>query len=454
MNELLSSRPPHLLRWLATPVIAFAAVTALLLVTRDGSSSPAPEQMLEGSPVVAEGSAADTGPAAGLAALDPKAQIAGYQRLLRRSPDTAAYAGLGGAYYQRARETGDPAFYSRAQGAFAAALARDPEDVDATIGLGTLALARHDFASGLELGLRAHRLQPGLVRPYTVIADGQVELGRYAAATATVDRLARLKPNLAAYTRVSYLRELRGDLAGAVAAMRLALSAGGSTEGSAYVSVLLAGLEFDRGHYAGAERSYRQALAVDPGYPPALAGRAKVDAAQGDLAAAIRRYRTAVERLPLPEYATALAEVEQAAGMTAAAGRDLALVEAEATLLESGGVDTGVEQALFEADHGDPARAVAAGQGAWRRAPSVRSADAYSWALHAAGRTAAAERLSRQAMKLGSRTPTFLYHAGMIALAAGHDARARTDLALLLRQSPRFHPLFAPRAQRALEGLR
>jgi len=443
----------RLLRWLAAPLIAFAAVTAVLIATR-GSGSTSPQAVPSGSPIVAEGDRADAGPSAGLATLDTEARIAAYQRLLREAPETAAYAALGDAYYQRARETGDPAYYSRSQRAFETALARDPEDLDATIGLGTLALARHDFAAGLTLGERAHRLEPGLARPYTVIADGQIELGRYAAAAATIDRLARLKPNLAAYTRVSYLRELQGDLAGAAQAMRLAVSAGGSTEGSAYVSVLLGGLEFDRGHYAAAKRSYREALALDPGYPPALAGRARVDAAEGRFDAAIDRYRRTVAVLPLPEYATALAEVERAAGMEYAAERDLALVAAQAKLLEGSGVDVGVEQALFEADHGDPALAVAAGRGAWRRAPSVRSADAYSWALHAAGRTAAAERLSQQAMRLGSRTPSFLYHAGMIALDAGREARARAYLGRLVRQSPRFHPIFGPRAEQAMEGLR
>jgi tetratricopeptide (TPR) repeat protein len=445
MSQALPSR-------FVAPLVVFAAVTALLLAIR-GSSSPAPDVNLDDSPVVAEGDAADVGPSAGLATLDTEAQIASYQHLLRTRPETAAYSGLGDAYYQRARETGDPAFYSRAQGAFETALAREPENVDATVGLGTLALARHDFAAGLALGLRAHRLEPGLARPYTVIADGQIELGRYAAAAATIDRLVRLKPTLAAYTRVSYFRELQGDLGGAVQAMRLAASAGGSVEGTAYVNVLIGGLEFDRGNYGEADRSYREALARDPRYPPAIAGRAKVGAANGNLGEAIRGYRQAVALLPLPEFATALAETEQAAGMNAAAARDLALVEAQAKLFEARGVDTGVEQALFEADHGDPSKAVAAGRGAWHRAPSVRSADAYSWALHAAGRTAAAERFSERAMRLGSRTPMFLYHAGMIALAAGRDGQARRDLSQLTRQSPRFHPIFGPRARRALEGL-
>jgi tetratricopeptide (TPR) repeat protein len=449
MSHTLFPRVP-LLRLLAAPLAVFATVTAVLLIV-NASPSRTREDALDSSPIVAAESDADS--VGGPALFDTEAQIASFQRLLRQGPNTAAYAGLGDAYYQRARETGDPAFYSRSERAFGAALARDPEDVDATIGLGTLALARHDFARGLALGLRAHRLEPGLARPYTVIVDGEIELGRYAAAAVAIDRLARLKPNLAAYTRVSYFRELQGDLDGAVRAMRLAVSAGGTVEGSAYVNVLLGGLEFDRGNYAAAERSYREALTLDPGYPPAIAGRARVDASRGHLLAAVHRYRRAVEALPLPEYATALAEVEQAAGMKRAAEGDLALVEAQAKLFEARGVDTGVEQALFEADHGDPARAVAAGRRAWLRAPSVRSADAYSWALHAAGRAAAAERLSRQAMRLGSRAPTFLYHAGMIALASGDRARARADLALLVRQSPRFHPIFGPRARRALEDL-
>jgi tetratricopeptide (TPR) repeat protein len=442
-----------LLPRLAAPLVAFAALTALLLVI-DGAGSKAPPPIPADSPVVAEGNAADVGPSAGLATLDTQAQIASYQHLLRTRPETAAYAGLGDAYYQRARETGDPAYYSRSQRAFQTALEQEPEDVDAIVGLGTLALARHNFAGGLALGLRAHRLEPALARPYTVIVDGQIELGRYAPAAATIDRLVRLKPTLAAYTRVSYFRELQGDLRGAVQAMRLAASAGGSVEGTAYVNVLIGGLEFDRGNYAAANRAYREALSIDHGYPPAIAGRAKVAAADGNLGDAIRGYRQAVALLPLPEFATALAEAEQAAGMDAAAARDRALVEAQAKLFEARGVDTGVEQALFDADHGDPARAVAAGRGAWRRAPSVRSADALSWALHAAGRTRAAERFSQRAMRLGSRTPIFLYHAGMIALAAGEEGRARAYLSQLVRQSPRFHPIFGPRAKRALEGLR
>ncbi len=161
-----------------------------------------------------------------------------------------------------------------------------------------------------------------------------------------------------------------------------------------------------------------------------------------------------MERIPLPEYAIGLAEAEQAAGRVAAARRDYALVEAQARLLRSNGVNADVDLALFEANHGDPSQAVTLGRRAWADAPSVRSADAYSWALYAAGRIGPARRLSERAMILGSRDPYFLYHAGMIARRAGDTGAARRLLTRLVAQSPRFNPLYAPRARRALESLR
>ena len=64
-----------------------------------------------------------------------------------------------------------------------------------------------------------------------MIADAQIELGRYGAAARTLQRMVDLKPELASYARVSYFRELHGDLAGALQAMRLAVSAGGTRRG-------------------------------------------------------------------------------------------------------------------------------------------------------------------------------------------------------------------------------
>jgi tetratricopeptide (TPR) repeat protein len=383
-------------------------------------------------------------------------RIASLQRLIRDGVrDARTYSALGDAQLQRVRETGDAGYYTRASAAYATALRIAPRSSEARTGRGTLALARHDFAGGLRDGLAALRANPQRVAPLYVITDAQVELGRYDDAARTLQHAFDLKPTLAAYARASYLRELRGDLPGAVRAMDLAISAGGpATENVVYVQTLLGGLEMARGDVAAARLAYRGALERSPGYVPALAGMARTDAARGDLPTAIGRLREAVTRLPLPEYVVALGEAELAAGRAADARRDLALVRAEQRLLQSAGVNTDTELATFEAEHGDPARGVALARRAWATAPSVRSADALGYALTRAGRAREGLPWSRRALRLGWRDPLALYHAGMTARAAGDRRLARAWLGQVVAQSPKFSPLFGPRAERALEGLR
>jgi tetratricopeptide (TPR) repeat protein len=263
-----------------------------------------------------------------------------------------------------------------------------------------------------------------------------------------------LKPNLASYSRASYFRELHGDLGGAARALGLALSAGsGTVEGTAYIRSLVGDFEAMRGHYGAAAQAYREALAVDPEFGGALRGLALLEAGRGELGESIAALREQLGPEPSPDVLVKLGEVEEAAGRSAAARRhyDRALAIEERLLADGAGTDAGVT--LNVANHGDPGRAVELGRRAWRTAPSVSSADALSWALYRAGRIEAAVRLSAEAMRLGSRDPEFLYHAGMIARAAGDAPRARVLLTRLLSQSPRFSPLYGPRARRALSAL-
>ncbi|MDX6706531.1 MAG: hypothetical protein QOK16_4835 [Solirubrobacteraceae bacterium] len=355
---------------------------------------------------------------------------------------------------QRARETADPARYARAEAAFRQALRRGGEGVDATIGMATLGLARHDFRGALRYAQRARRLAPELARPFSVLVDAQVELGRYAQAGRSLQQMIDLRPNLASYARVSYFRELHGDLAGATRAMSLAVAAGGGVpENVAYVQTLLGDLQAMRGHREAARRAYTAALAGVAGYVPALASRAQLDAATGRLQRAIHGYEDIVRRRPLPQYVIALGETQQAAGRQVGARETFALVDAERRLLDANGVNSDVEIALFEADHGDRGRALDLARRAWRAAPSVRSADAVSWALTRSGRPSDGLRWARRALKLGSRDPLILTRAGLSARAAGHDREARRYLHRALQANPRFSVVWAPRARNALRSL-
>ena len=365
-----------------------------------------------------------------------------------------AFAQLGDAFVQRNRETADASFLIRAERAYRGALARDPRHSPAVAGLGTLAAARHDFRAALRHGLTARRLAPDSLGSYPVVVDAQIELGRYDDARKTLQRFVDLKPGLASYARVSYFRELHGDLRGATEALERAASAGSaSPENTAYIQTLLGSVEFARGRLGAAAHSYRAALQSVPGYAPADAGLARVYAARGKLDASIARLRGVVDRLPLPEYAIALAEAELAAGRYADARVDLDVVRAQERLLAANGINTDVELAVFDADHGLPPTAVRRARRAWRAAPSVRSADALGWSLTRAGRPAEGLEYAHRALRTGSRDPLFLYHAGIAARDTGRRGEARQLLRRALALNPRFSPYHAPRAREALREL-
>jgi len=401
-----------------------------------------------------ESSSPRSAASASVAARGTQARIARLEQAARRRPDDAEpLVGLAAALLQSVRETGDLSAYDRAGRAIEGALRRDRASAAAYTERGILRLARHDFRGALGDGRRAHELAPHSVTPLGVLVDANVELGRYAAAERTLQRMVNLKPNLASYARVAYYRELRGDLDGASLALALAASAGGEApENAAYVQALRGNVELALGRTEQARRAFDAARAKVPGYAPAEAGIARLDVAAGRLKPAIERLRGVVERLPLQEYVVGLGEIELAAGRRDEGRRTLELVRAQQQLLGAAGVNTDAELAIFEADHGNARRAVKLAQAAWANAPSVRSADALGWALTRAGDARAGLRYGRRALRLGSRDASFRYHAGMSARAAGR----RDEAARLLRDAvanPGFSPLHAQTARRALAKL-
>ncbi len=435
----MTPRLPLPSRVLAASLLAFAAALLVLALSRGEPPPPAAPAL---------GGAAPATRAAG--------DIPRLQAAVRAAPGRADLrVSLAAAYRQRLRETGDPAFYTRAAGVLAPALAAHPRDPYVLTEAGLLALGRHDFRGALELGRRARAAAPDLVAPSAVLVDAQVELGRYGAAERELQHMVDRKPNLASYARVSYLRELHGDLQGAAEAMRLAVAAGGpALENRAFVLSQLGELERQQGHTAAARRAFEAALEAVKGHPGATAGLARLAAAHGDLPAAIAGYRRIVDRLPLPEYVIGLGEAELAAGRTADGERDLALVGAEERLLQGAGVNTDVELAVYEADHGDRRRAVALARRAWAAAPSVRAADSLGWALTRSGDPRAGLRWAHRALRLGSVDPVWRMHAGLAALAAGKTGEGRRQLRTAFAHGLDGAPWQAARARRALEAVR
>jgi tetratricopeptide (TPR) repeat protein len=387
---------------------------------------------------------------------DAQAAAAQLQAFLKDNPGSSgAYAQLGTVYLQLARESGDPSFYSKADEVFQQALKHDEQSVDAMVGLGTLALARHQFAQALEWGERAHTANPYLAQALGVKGDALIELGRYDEAVAVVQQMVDTRPDLASYSRVSYLRELHGDLPGAIDAMRRAVAAGGpATENTAWVAVQLGNLHFNSGDLAGAAQAYQQAMALLPNYAYGRAGLARIAAAEGRYDAAIAEYRAAIDVVPLPEFVIGLGEVYERAGQAQAASDQWALVGAMQQLNQASGVDVDLELALFEADRDQNlTEALTTLRAAYERRPGIHAADALAWALFKNGQLPEARRYSDEALRLGTRDALMHYHAGRIAEAQGEAARARQLYQQALTINPHFSLRYAPDAKERLQAL-
>ncbi len=381
--------------------------------------------------------------------------VASLQEQLRQRPnDPRLLASLGLAYVQQARIAADPSLYPKAQQALERSLSAQPEGNEgALIGMGALALARHGFAEALRWGRRAVELDPYAGTPYGVKGDALLELGRYRKAFATFQTMVDTKPDVSSYARVSYARELAGDVDGAMAAMEMARDAAGTPEDAAWASHQLGELALSNGRIDLAARSYRRAIELAPSFVPPHAGLAKVAWARGRVEDAVRRMTWVVDRYPMPEYVVALGDLYAVMGRPDLAEQRYDLARAERELLQADGVVVDLELALFDADHGAPRRALRAARGEWARRSSVHVADALAWALHANGRDAEALRFSRFALRLGTRNASFLYHAAMIRLALGDRGSARRFLSEALAIDPHFSILHADSAAALLERL-
>ena len=428
--------------WIGLGAAAIAAVALALGGLADGSGS-------------SSGAAAPPPAAAallpGAGAADTASTVASLERRVERNPDDQrSLALLGLAYSQRLRETGDAGFLALASRALARAHDLAPRDPVTLTGLASLAAARHQFGLAERLARRAVALEPGGAGPFGILGDALVETGRLRAGFAAFDRMADLKPSLASYARVAYARELRGDVAGAREALRLAVEAGAAVpEHAAWSLVQLGNLAFGAGRFDAASTLYRAALRRLPGYAAANAGLARVEAANGRLDAAIDRLQAVVDRVPLPEFAARLAELYDAAGRRPEAARTEGLVRTIERVLAANGVRTELETALFDLDRGVRLRdALARAREYVSRSPSLQAEDVLAWALVRNGRCAQALAHSERALRLGTRDALMWFHRGAAERCLGRSEAARESFREALAINPWFSVRWAPVARR------
>jgi tetratricopeptide (TPR) repeat protein len=372
------------------------------------------------------------------------------RRVARRSDDSALHSALGLGYQQLFRETANPAWLSRARGAFDDARALGGADDALTLlGLAQLSATQHRFAEAELYARQALRAAPDNVAALGALGDALLELGRYEDAFAANDRAAGQGPSVGAYARVARARELLGRSVAALEAMEFAIEAGsGIPEQKAWALSRHGGLLLDIRRVEAARRAFEQALRLQPDFPHAEAGLAKVVAARGQRVAAARRFEQLLRRVPSAEYATELGDLYLSMGREGAAARAYDRARRFERALARNGVRTMLASASLDLDLGVHLRsALVRARQAYREAPNVETEAVLAWALARNGQCVEARQFSRRALALGTRDASFLFHRGMIERCLGSSSAA-SWFAAALRVDPAFSPRWAPVAER------
>jgi tetratricopeptide (TPR) repeat protein len=381
------------------------------------------------------------------------------QRLLQRnSHDASIYYRLGDAYIQKARETGDIAYIDLAEKSLQTCLQIAPEHSGAARHLAYAMYMRHGFDEAARQAQKAITLDPTDSHAYGILGDAYLEVGKYAAAAQTYQRMLQLQEDLYAYSRLAGLKSLQGDTAGAIADLERAIQLGQAqerpSESIAWAMWQLGNEWFALGQLPAAEASYRQALNTFPDYYRALAGLAQVRAAEQRYAEAVDLYRKAIAIVPLPDYAAALGDLYTKLGQREEAQKQYDLVEYIGYLNTLNKVLYNRELAYFYADHD---RQLAQALDLARRELEIRqdiyAYDVLAWALYKNDRPQEALTAMMEALKLGTKEARLFFHVGMIHHRLADYQKARHYLRLALATNPHFHVLHAEVAERTLQAL-
>lgn len=178
-------------------------------------------------------------------------------------------------------------------------------------------LSLHTFSEALATAKQAVAINPYNAQIYGALVDANVELGHYEEAVKMSDKMISIRPDLRSYARVSYLREIYGDIAGSIEAMELAASAGyPGYEQTAWAQLTLGNLYANYGFSDKAEKTYQLVLEQRPNYPFAIAALAELEMKKENYKETERLLKEACAIIPEVGYYEQLAHLYKETGRT------------------------------------------------------------------------------------------------------------------------------------------
>ncbi len=343
---------------------------------------------------------------------------------------------LGRLFIQKARTTHDTGYYKLTQSCADAIDSYANGSADAMLLRGHCLHSMHKFPEAEKLARKLVATR-GDFADHGLLGDVLIDRGDVDGALDAYQAMLNVKPCLQAYARAAHARWICGDTDGARQLIGLAAAAGSARdpESLAWTLARRATIELSAGSLEDASDACSAALAVLPGYAPALLARGRIQLARGEAVDAITSLEAAAKANPLPEYRWLLADALRATGDEARAQ----IVEAQ--LEHDGAIEDPRTYALYLASRGKSvATAVDLIERELEQRRDVHTLDALAWTQCAAGDVTTASSVIREALAIGTPDSRLHYHAGVIAMQRGDMTKAKAHFATAEERQNSLYP--------------
>ncbi len=384
-----------------------------------------------------------------------------FRKYVQKPDDAPTAIALASLFIQESRITGNYTYYDAAAMKYInEILVSNPQHFEALILKAILQLSQHHFSDALETAGIAQKINPYNSFVYGIMVDANVELGNYAQAVENSDKMMSIRPDMRSYARVSYLREIHGDLPGAIEAMKMAVEAGAyGDEGTAWSRIQLARLYENTGDLRSAEMHYLIALEQRPAYGYAIAGLGHLAMGSKNYPKAIQLYQQAdsiVRDFALKEQ---LAELYGLSGDKVKSEATVNTVISELTKAAAEGEQSinhhaDKELAYVYLMKNDYDRALQHAKTEYSRRPdNIDVNDALAWVYYQSGEVQKALPYMEKALRTQCKNPVLLCHAGLIYTKSGNKEKGKMVLTQALAADPNIDPVLKQESSAVLKSL-
>lgn len=394
--------------------------------------------------------------AGSLSAQTTDQQIATLEKVAAAQPKSPrARLSLALVYLQKVRETADYSYLDRASKLVNNVLTDDSANNDALRLRHEIGLQKHEFRDVAASAEDLTKVAPNDAGNWANLGDALMELGEYDRASRAYERMLAIRPGLESYNRAAYYKFVTGDPAAAIRLMKAAIDAGApSPENIAWCYAELGDMLFKTGKISEAADAYGAAVKLFPSLHRAHAGLGRIYGAQGKIPHSIESYKRAQAVVPMVEYAAALEKLYAKQGNAAEARKQRGMLDVLDKLASSRGERANRTLALIYVDEGrNLDRALQLTEAELENRGDIYTYDALAWVYFQKGRVEDAAKMAQRALKYKTPEPSFYYHAGVIAAAAGNTEEARLLLTRAMELNPQFDSEAVITAKKTLASL-